>query len=75
MKLTSFEAIVRALNEAGVHYLVVGGARAYVGSAPDDPPARFLALPSLIVMKEEAARPSDLNDAGKLRIIAGMEKS
>jgi hypothetical protein len=25
MKVASFEAIVRALNEAGVHYLVVGG--------------------------------------------------
>ncbi|CUS36599.1 hypothetical protein [Candidatus Nitrospira nitrificans] len=25
MKLTSFEAIVRALNDAGIRYLVVGG--------------------------------------------------
>ncbi|HLP07562.1 MAG TPA: hypothetical protein VK178_05315 [Opitutaceae bacterium] len=167
MKLSSFEAIVRALNEARVHFIVVGGvavnahgylrftkdvdlvvrlvaaditgtfralaslgyqpivpinaeqfadpvqreiwrrekgmlvlkfwsdihletpvdlfvyepfdfeteyARAVVGDGPADPPARFLALPALIAMKESAGRGSDRIDAEKLRIIAGLEK-
>ncbi len=167
MKLSSFEAIVRALNEAGVHFLVVGGvavnihgylrftkdvdlvvrlaaaditgafkalgslgylpmvpikaeqfadpvqreswrrekgmlvlkfwsdrhletpvdlfvyepfdfeaeySRASIGNEPGDPPARFLALPALIAMKEAAGRGSDLIDAEKLRIIAALKK-
>lgn len=166
MKLASFDAIVRALNDAGVRYLVVGGlavnahgylrftkdvdlvvrlatpdifatfrtleglgyrpkipitaeqfadpaqrdswrkekgmvvlqmwsdthretpidifvyepfdfdteyARAFIGTDPGDPPARFASIPALIRMKQEAGRPTDMLDIDKLREIERLK--
>jgi hypothetical protein len=42
------------------------------GNAPDDPDARFLRIPALIAMKEEAGRDRDLIDIRKLREIAQL---
>jgi hypothetical protein len=49
-------------------------ARAFVGSDPGDPAARFASITALIQMKEAAGRPSDLIDVEKLRQIAQFTK-
>ncbi len=48
-------------------------ARALVGTDPGDPPARFVAIPALIAMKEAAGRAADLIDVEKLREIERLK--
>jgi hypothetical protein len=48
-------------------------ARALVGTAPDDPPARFASIPALIAMKRAAGRATDLIDIEKLREIERLK--
>ena len=56
MKLASFEAIVRALADARVRYLVAGGL------------AVNASIATLIRMKEIAGRPQDVIDIEHLRM-------
>lgn len=73
-----YEPVIRALNEAQVRYVVVGGLAVVLhgyarfttlvslGGATS---ARIAAIPDLIRMKEAVGRPQDIADIEALRVI------
>lgn len=85
MKLQSFEAVVGALNDAGVRYLIAGGlavnAHGYLrfthdvdlialqGEVLPGLPTRFVSIATLIDMKRVADRPRDRDDIQHLQWI------
>ncbi len=68
MKLASVESITRALYDAGVPFLVVGGL--VEGMAPGVP-LRIVRLAALRRLKAAAGRPQDLADIAELRLLHG----
>lgn len=48
--------------------------RALAVDVPGEPPVRFVSIPTLIAMKQEAGRPIDLVDIEKLRQIQALQK-
>lgn len=69
MKLASFTAIAKALDDAGVHYLVEY-ARALVKPLHGSVNVRFVTMATLIKMKQAAGRPHDLIDIENLKLRA-----
>jgi hypothetical protein len=48
--------------------------RAMIGDILPDLPARFVCLDTLLLMKEQAGRPKDLEDVRQLRLLSGARK-
>lgn len=63
MEVRSVEAIVKALNDAHVQYLIVGGLGVIAHGYQRAP---IITLETLLAMKREAGRPQDLADMRRL---------
>ena len=72
MKLNSFVTVARALDEAGVRYLVAGGlavnAHGYLRYTNDIDDVRFVSIATLIDMKTAVGRQQDLIDVEHLKM-------
>jgi hypothetical protein len=71
MEVRSIKLVIETLNRAGVRYIVVGGlavnAHGYFRVTNDLDLAPFVSLPTLLAMKQQSHRPSDLLDIENLR--------
>ncbi len=67
MKLESFQEVIRALNEAKVAYILVGGLAIAEGIE-----APVVTLGALLRMKQAAGRPQDLEDIRALTDLYGL---